>query len=286
MAKVRIVVDSTADIPPEIRQRLGIEMVPLKVHFGTETYLDSITITSEQFFKMLSEAKEMPTTSQPSPVDFLEKYKKLLEEPDTAIISIHLSAAFSGTYQSAVLAKSLLGGEADIRIVDSKTASLGIGLLAMAAAEAAQSGADADECIRVIQNLKRETRLYFLVDTLEYLHKNGRIGKASAVFGSLLNIKPILSIHDEEGTIYPVDKVRGSRKAMNRIVELLKNDFDGKEIDVAIVHANSEASAKELEEVMRDSFNVRNTSYFTLGPVIGTHVGPGTLGLFVTPASV
>jgi DegV family protein with EDD domain len=285
MANVRIVVDSTADIPLEIRQRLGIEMVPLKVHFGSETYLDSVTINSEQFLQMLAEAKEMPTTSQPSPVDFLEKYKKLLEEPSTAIISIHLSSAFSGTYQSAVLAKSLLGTEADIHIVDSKTASIGIGLLAMAAAEAAQAGKDTEECLQLIASVKAQSRLYFLVDTLEYLHRNGRIGKASAVFGSLLNIKPILSI-DDEGTIYPVDKVRGSRKAMNRIVELLQNDFAGKELNVNFVHANAESACREFEEVLREHFSVRNTSYYMLGPVISTHVGPGTLGLIVTPAAM
>ncbi|WP_199617858.1 DegV family protein [Paenibacillus alkalitolerans] len=281
MANVRIVVDSTADIPLEERRRLGIEMVPLKVHFGKETYLDSVTITSEQFFDKLAAAKDMPTTSQPSPADFLETYKKLLEEPDTAIISIHLSSAFSGTYQSAVLAKSLLGTEADIRIVDSKSASLGFGLLAMAAAEAVQSGKDIDHCMRLIETLKANTRLYFLVDTLEYLHRNGRIGKASAVFGSLLNIKPILSI-DNEGMIYPVDKVRGSKKAMNRIVELFQNDFSGKEVDVTIVHANAVPAGQQFEAVLREHFSVRNTSYYTLGPVIGTHVGPGTLGVFVT----
>ncbi|WP_274361539.1 DegV family protein [Paenibacillus thermotolerans] len=283
MANVRIVVDSTADIPLDIRQRLGIEMVPLKVHFGNETYLDSVTIHADQFFEKLAAAKEMPTTSQPSPVDFLEKYKKLLEEPDTAIISIHLSSAFSGTYQSAVLAKSLLGTESNIHIVDSKTASLGVGILAMAAAEAAQSGASAEQILQLIETTKQQTRLYFLVDTLEYLHKNGRIGKASAVFGSLLNIKPILSI-DDEGTIYPVDRVRGSRKAMNRIVELLKNDFNGKEVDISIVHAVAEQPSKELEQVIREHFNVRTASFYELGPVIGTHVGPGTLGLFMTPA--
>ncbi|WP_309121344.1 DegV family protein [Paenibacillus sp.] len=284
MGKVRIVVDSTSDLPKDVRERLGIEMVPLKVHFGNETFLDSVTLASSDFFVKLAGTKEMPTTSQPSPVDFVDVYKKLLEEPGTAIISIHLSSAFSGTYQSAVLAKSLLGGDPNIHIVDSKSASLGFGMLAIAAAEAAANGADVEAILARIRSLKEQTQLYFLVDTLEYLHRNGRIGKASAVFGSLLNIKPILSIDPEEGVIYPVDKVRGSRKAMGRIVELLQEKFDGKSIDVMFVHANARAGAEEFEGVLKERFDVKDVSYFELGPVIGTHVGPGTLGLFVTPA--
>lgn len=281
MAKVRIVVDSTSDLPKDVRDRLGIEMVPLKVHFGNETFLDSVTLTTGEFFGRLSTAKEMPTTSQPSPVDFLEVYKKLLEEPDVTIISLHLSSALSGTYQSAVLAKSLLGGDENIAIVDTKSASLGIGMLAVAAAEAAANGVDKEDILSMIQGMKDRSQLYFLVDTLEFLHRNGRIGKASAVFGSLLNIKPILSI-DDEGVIFPVDKIRGSRKAMGRIVELLKERFDDKEVDVTFVHAQALEGAKEFAGIVQEQFTVRHTSYYELGPVIGTHVGPGTLGLFVT----
>lgn len=285
MANVRIVVDSTADIPQDIRERLGIEMVPLKVHFGNETYLDSVTLHAEQFFNMLPQAKEMPTTSQPSPVDFQEVYKRLLNEPDTAIISIHLSSALSGTYQSAMLAKSMLGEESGITIVDSKTASLGIGMLAMAASEAAKNGASVEECVALIASMREQSSLYFLVDTLEYLHRNGRIGKASAVFGSLLNIKPILSI-DEEGAIYPVDKIRGARKAMSRIVELLQQDYAGKQVDVTLVHANALEASESFVGLLKETFDIRNVSFYPLGPVVGTHVGPGTFGVFVTPVSL
>jgi DegV family protein with EDD domain len=284
MAKVKIVVDSTADLPQEVRERYGIEMVPLKVHFGNETYLDSVTIQSKAFFEKLAAAEHLPTTSQPSPVDFVEVYRRLLNEPDTeAILSFHLSSAFSGTYQSAMLAKSMLDNDEKITIVDSKSASLGFGMLAIAAAEAAENGASAEECLDAAKRLKEETQLYFLVDTLEYLHRNGRIGKASAVFGSLLNIKPILSI-GEDGVIVPVGKERGSRKAMKRIMELLKGRFNGMEVDAMFVHANSPDSVEQLESLLKEHFTVRNTSTYELGPVIGTHVGPGTIGLFVHPA--
>lgn len=213
MGKIRIVTDSTADIPADVRQQLDIEVVPLKVHFDSEAFLDGVTITSEQFIDKLVSSASLPTTSQPSPVEFLDVYSRLGAEPDTHIISIHLSSALSGTYQSAVLAKSMYEGAAEITVVDSKSACYGIGLLAAAAARAAQEGRTAEEIERLVQTLRSDTRIYFLVDTLQYLQKGGRIGKAAAVVGSLLNIKPILSI-DDDGQVNSVDKVRGQKKAM------------------------------------------------------------------------
>jgi len=286
VVNVRIVVDSTSDLPLEVREKFKIEMVPLKVHFGNETYLDSVTISSADFFKKLVESDHLPTTSQPSPVDFMEVYKKLLQEPDTRILSFHLSSAFSGTYQSAVLAKSMLDNDERITIYDSKSASLGFGILAIAAAEAAEKGASVDEILEHVRNIQKNLQLYFLVDTLEYLHRNGRIGKASAVFGSLLNIKPILSIDPNEGVIFPVDKVRGSRKAMGRIVEMLKERFGDQEVDVLLVHANSPGNAEQLSSLMKENFKIGDMSAYELGPVIGTHVGPGTVGLFMKPSSI
>lgn len=282
MSTVRIVTDSTADIPEEIRQELGIEMIPLKVHFGSEVFKDGVTMRAEQFYEKLAEAKELPTTSQPSPVDFLDIYKKLAEEPGTEIISIHLSSAFSGTYQSAVLAKSLLEEKVKITIVDSKSASYGIGVLAVAAAQAVKQGKSAAECLALIDRLRKQTKLYFLVDTLEYLQKGGRIGKASAVLGSLLNIKPILTI-DEEGMVAPVDKVRGQKKAIARIVEMLREEVPSNEVKLVVAHANAPETADELAALLKKQFEKEQVLYTILGPVIGTHVGPGTVAAFVIP---
>jgi len=282
MGTIRIVTDSTADIPQEIRQELGIEMVPLKVHFGNETYEDGVTIHPKQFYSKLSESQELPTTSQPSPVDFLELYRKLAAEPDTHIISIHLSSAFSGTYQSALLAKSLMEDKANITVVDSKSASYGIGMLVVAAAEAARAGKTADECLEIVRRLRKETKLYFLVDTLEYLQKGGRIGKASAVLGSLLNIKPILTI-DDEGVVAPVDKVRGQKKAMARIIELLNEQVRADRVRLIVAHSNAEQTAKELASMLERQFHSDGVLYTEIGPVIGTHVGPGTVAAFVCP---
>lgn len=225
MGKVRIVTDSTSDIPEEVKKRLGISVVPLKVLFGEETFLDAVTITSEQFYEKLAQSSVLPTTSQPSPNEFSEVYERLIaEDADSPIISIHLSAALSGTYQSAVIAHSMLEQEADITIIDSKSASYGFGLRVVRAAEMAQAGESKERIIEEIERLERSTNLYFLVDTLEYLQKGGRIGKASALIGSILNIKPILSL-DKEGVVLAVDKVRGSKKAMARIIELLKQTY-------------------------------------------------------------
>lgn len=283
MAKFRIVTDSTADIPQSVREKHHIEMVPLKVHFGEETFLDAIDLQSEQFYPKLAEAAALPTTSQPSPVDFLEVYKKILEEdPETHIFSIHLSAALSGTYQSAELAKNLMEGDERLTIIDSRWASYGIGLLVLAAAEAAEKGFSKDEIMERLQAIRDSSKVYFLVDTLEFLQKGGRIGKAAAVLGSLLNIKPILTI-DDEGEVASVDKVRGTKRAAQRIIELLKQDYADKDVDIAIVHSNDMAAAESMVKLLQENFRVNKVTYASIGPVIGTHTGPGTVGIFMGP---
>ena len=282
LSKIKIVTDSTADISREKREALGIEMVPLKVHFGTETYYDGIDISSSEFYTKLEDSSELPTTSQPSPVDFMELYKKAADEPGTEIISIHLSAAFSGTYQSALLAKSLLEEQTVIHIMDSRSASFGHGMLALTAAEEAKAGKSAEEILELIEKMRSQSRIYFIVDTLQYLYKGGRIGKASAMFGSLLNIKPILTI-DDAGEVAPVDKVRGQKKAIARMIELVKQEFGDRPVRLAVGHAESQESAQELRDLVCEQLNVTTDEYIEIGPVIGTHTGPGTLAVFVFP---
>lgn len=286
MAKIKIVTDSTADLPQEIREQHGVEMVPLKIHFGEETLLDSVTVQSDEFYTKLAQSNAMPTTSQPSPVEFLEVYKRLLEEdPDTCIISIHISSALSGTYQSAVLAKSLLEEEGEnIVIVDSKSASSGLGMLVLAAAEAAAAGKSLQECENLALELRNHTQVYFLLDTLEYLHKGGRIGKASALVGSLLHIKPILSI-DQGGEVFPADKARGQKKAQARMIDLLRKDFSAEqEVNITIARTKADSGGEDLVKLIEDNFNVKHTRYSVIGPVIGTHTGPGTVAIFMSPA--
>ena len=283
MANIKIVTDSTSDLPRDVAETYGIEKIPLKVHFGSETYLDGVDLQSAEFFRKLAESAELPTTSQPSPVEFMEVYKKLADTPDTVIISLHISSAFSGTIQSATLAKSLLEEQVRIEIVDSKSTSYGLGMMAIAAAEAAREGKSVEEILEIVQRIRRETRLFFIVDTLEYLQKGGRIGKAAAMLGSLLNLKLILTV-DDSGEVAPVDKIRGSKKAVARVIELLQKDFGDRTVDVCVVHSVARERAEELLSLVSEALKVRNHTYSELGPVLGTHAGPGTLGVFVTPA--
>ncbi|WP_424765849.1 DegV family protein [Paenibacillus sp. sgz302251] len=281
MGKVRIVTDSTADIPAEVRERLGIVMVPLKVLFGEETYLDALTIDGDRFYEKLTQASALPTTSQPSPQEFLDVYERLLaEDADSPIISIHLSSALSGTYQSAVIAHSMLEQDSDITLIDSKSASYGFGMRVVKAAEMAQAGESKERIIEAHDKLQRDTQLYFLVDTLEYLQKGGRIGKASALIGSILNIKPILSL-DPTGVVIAVDKMRGSKKAIARIIELLKQEFGDEPVNVTMAWAQSNETGRELGELVKSQFNVQEIDWTTIGSVIGTHTGPAVSAVFM-----
>ncbi|CAM4284652.1 DegV family protein with EDD domain [Paenibacillus endophyticus] len=281
MGMVRIVTDSTADIPEEVRERLGISMIPLKVLFGEETFLDAVTIKSDGFYEKLAQSATLPTTSQPSPMEFSEVYEKLLaEDAESPIISIHLSAALSGTYQSAVIAHSMLEGQADITIMDSRSASYGFGMRVVQAAEMAQAGASKERIIEAIEQRERDTQLYFLVDTLEFLQKGGRIGKASALIGSILNIKPILSL-DADGVVLAVDKVRGSKKAMSRIIELLKQTYGDVPVGMTMAYSFRKDTAEELCEQIKSQFNVQEIGWTTIGAVIGTHTGPGASAVFM-----
>ncbi|CAG7603757.1 Protein DegV [Paenibacillus solanacearum] len=281
MSQVRIVTDSTADIPQDIREKYGIEMVPLKVMFGSESYRDGVDIGPDAFYEKLVLSSALPTTSQPSPAEFMDVFKRLAEAGDGPVISLQLSSAVSGTYQSALLAKSMID-DLDLTVVDTKSASYGIGLLAVEAAVAAREGKSKEEILERIAWLRKEMRLYFLVDTLEYLQKGGRIGKAAALVGSLLNIKPILSLNDE-GEVYSVEKVRGQKKAMNRIIELLKQDLAGKPIQLVVAYTTGRETAEELCSLIREQFEVVSVHYTHIGPVIGTHVGPGTVAAFAAP---
>lgn len=283
MGKVFVVTDSTADIPKKVAEELGITVVPLKVHFGEETYLDGISITAKQFYDKLQAAEKLPTTSQPSPLDFVNIYKELAEgEEDAHIISIHLSSALSGTYQSAAIAQNMLEDTVKVTVIDSRKASYAIGSIVVGVAELAKSGATAEQCLDRAYYLVENTFVYFLVDTLHYLQKGGRIGKASAVLGTLLNIKPILSL-DEMGEVFAKEKIRGNKKAFSRILDLLHEHAKHyKKVRLGISHAESLVEAEEAVATIKQSFNVDAVQVTDIGSVIGTHVGKGTIAIVLS----
>jgi len=281
MSKVYIVTDSTADIPKSLVEALGISVVPLKVHIQNETYLDRENLTADEFYHKLDGIEEFPTTSQPSPADFVKIYKRLANGEDAKIISIHLSSALSGTVQSALLAKTMvedLGIE--VAIVDSKKASYSIGIVVVAVAEAINNGMSFEDGVKLAARLSEETQVYFLVDSLDHLQKGGRIGKAASLFGSLLNIKPILSLN-EQGEVFPVDKIRGRNKAMAKLIEYFTDYAEGKKINAGISHAANINDAKLFEQKLREHFDVQNIVITDIGPVIGTHVGQGTIAVMM-----
>ncbi|WP_027409275.1 DegV family protein [Anoxybacteroides tepidamans] len=274
--RTAIVTDSTAYIPKIVRESLRIHMIPLSVTFGNETYREEIDIDAEQFFVEVKQHKHLPTTSQPPIGAFVELFETLAKEYD-AVISIHLSSGISGTYQGAVTAGTMVDG-IDVYPYDSEISCMAQGFYVLEAARMASEGRTPDEIIARLDEIKKSLRAYFMVDDLIHLQRGGRLSGAQAFIGSLLQVKPLL--HFENKVIVPFEKIRTRKKAIKRIEELLAEDAKlGVPMKAAIIHANRLGEAKawksELEEVYTNvEFSI---SYF--GPVIGTHLGEGALGL-------
>ncbi|ERI09154.1 DegV family protein [Aneurinibacillus aneurinilyticus] len=280
--KLYIVTDSTADIPKELAAELDIHIVPLKVHIGDMTYLDGVTLSTGEFYEKLAQADKLPRTSQPSPADFVDVYESLAaREEDGEVISIHLSSALSGTYQTANLAKDMVREKINVHAIDSRTASYALGAIVVAVARAARVGNGLQYCLDLTQRLIANHKAFFVMDTLMYLQKGGRIGKASAVLGSLLNVKPILTF-DEAGEVAAVEKVRGKKKAVGRIVDLINEYAAGEPVVASVVHATSHEEAEALKVRVAETLNITEDIVVTeLGPVIGTYGGPGLLAVML-----
>lgn len=274
MSFVRIVTDSTADLPVSIVQDYGITIVPLKVFFGEEVYLDGVTLHNREFYQKMAASKNLPTTSQPSPAEFVAHYEPLIKE-GAEIISIHISSAMSGTIQSALLAKTMLNYNG-LEIIDSLTVSIGLGQMVLAAARAAREGRTKEDIISLVRDIMADQQVFFMADTLDNLQRGGRIGKAQAFFGSLLNIKPVLTFKD--GYVYPREKVRGRLKAMDRLAQIAYERVQSSPVQCMLVHSNDLAAIKQLQDKMLARLNISELIICELGPVVGTHGGPGIVG--------
>lgn len=274
-----IVLDSTSDFFDARERHANMRIVPLYVLFDGEALRDHVDIGPEAFYDRLAASKTLPTTSQPTPGDFLACYEELRAAGFARIWSLHLTAKLSGTYESAVRAAGELGGDV-VRVVDTETASLACALLAEAVDRRLERGTTDEELDELVGRFKQVNRVVFTVDTLEYLQKGGRIGKAQALAGSLLHVKPILSIRD--GVVEPIGRVRGRQKAVAefaRIFEAETEDRDG--LRLAIAHANAPEWVEVLTEMAR-AVRPRATLELveTLGAVVGAHAGPGAVGFF------
>lgn len=276
---VKVVTDSTADLPPELVAELGITVVPLQVIFGDKAYRDGPDISSEQFFQMLASTKELPHTSQPSVGEFTQVYEALYSDTDK-ILSIHLSAGFSGTVGTAQLAARSLIGRCTVEVIDSGTVSMAMGFAVIAAARAARGGADLDACSAAARSALRRQRLAVTVDTLEYLRRGGRIGRAAALVGGLLRMKPILTIRD--GEAFPLARVRTRKKALEEMLNICLRDAVIEE--AIIMDSTTPDDARQIRDAVAARCPGIPIHSGRIGPVIGVHGGPGLIGLAVVLA--
>ena len=274
-----IVLDSTSDFVDARDRHANMRLVPLYVLFDGESLRDHVDISSAAFYERLASAKSLPTTSQPTPGDFLACYEELAAAGFERIWSLHLTSKLSGTFESARRAAEQLGGDR-VRVVDSGTASLAVAMLAEAVDRRLEAGTTDEEVAELVERFKRVNRVVFTVATLEYLQKGGRIGKAQALAGSLLNVKPILTV--EDGVIVPLGRVRGRQKALVEFAKLFAAETtDGEGLHLAIAHAN----APEWIDVLTDMAHTLRPKATVdlvqpLGAVVGTHAGPGAVGFF------
>ncbi len=278
MGKVAVVTDSTAYIPPDLLQRYRITVTPQILIWGEETFQDGVDIQPSEFYQRLSTAKIMPTTSQVSVVTMQNTFQHLVDEGHE-VLGIFISSKLSGTIQSAVQAREAMGpAAAKVAIVDSLTTAMAMGFIALTAARAAQEGASLQECQKLAETAREHVGVYFVVDTLEFLHRGGRIGGAQRFVGTLLNMKPVLTLQD--GRVEAVERVRTKGKAVERVLELVGEKIKGKTpVRMATLHANAAEEARQLLERATAMFHAEEGIFSEVSPVIGTHVGPGTLGL-------
>jgi len=269
---VKIVTDSTADLPPHLIQELGITVVPAYVGFGSKTYRDGVDITQDELYQKMVAENVPATTSQPPPADFADVYQKLLKETDE-IVSIQATGKLSGLYNSALQGKEMVSGGSRIEVVDSLSVSMGLGLLTLAAARMAEAGESLPRIIEEVRQSIPHIRIWGFFDTLKYLLRGGRIGKAKALLGSVLNVKPMLTMRD--GELHPAGFARTRAKGIERLISNLKNSVNVQ--DVAIVHSTTPDDAQTLKERISSFFDKNSIHVSRLGPALGVHGGPGAL---------
>jgi DegV family protein with EDD domain len=269
---VKIVTDSSADLPSAVVEELGITVVPLYVRFGEKVYRDRVDIHEDEFYQRLQSDPVHPNTIQPTPQDFAEVYQKLSQEAD-GIVSIHISAKLSGTYNSAVQGKELTEKKCPIEVIDSQATTMGLGLIDLIAAKAAMTGKSLPEVVEEARQVIPDIHFLALFDTLKYLLLGGRIGKAKHLLGSILNVKPMLTLRD--GEVVPAGQVRTRSKGIERLIDFVSSATDIQ--DLAVVHNTTPEEAQTLAERLSTIFAKEKISVARVGPTLGVHMGPGAL---------
>jgi DegV family protein with EDD domain len=269
---IKIVTDSTADLPPQLAKELDITVVPVYLRFGDEVYRDVVDISQDEFYRRLINDPIHPSTTQPTPQDFIDVYKELSKKAD-GIISIHVSSKLSGTCNSALRGKEAVGKECPIEVIDSEVVTMGLGLLTIAANTMAQSGKNLQQVVKEVKEIIPSIHVFGLLDTLKYLALGGRIGKMQALLGSVLNIKPMLTIKD--GELTPAGRVRSRAKGIDILVDYVKNTADIQ--DLAVIYNTSLEEAQVLVRRLGAVFPEERIRLARLGPALGVHTGPGIL---------
>lgn len=280
MSKVKIFTDSAADLPKEILAQYDIGMVPILISFPEQSYADGVDLTAGEFYQLMDKAPRLPVTSQPSPLDFVQEFIPYLES-GRSIVSINLSSGLSGTVESALLAKDSLGEKAaNLHLVDSRSASMGQGVLVLLAAKLAEQGRTAEEIVRTVQTGREQLMHLFTLDTTENLVKGGRISRAKGTLGDLLNIKPILYL-DDAGKIDMLDKVRGRKKSLRYLMDSYSDQASTDVYPfIGISHADCLPEAEEVANQMRSLRPETEVVLGTIGAAVGTHVARGCIAIF------
>ncbi len=277
---LRIVTDSTVDVPAGWEKEYDIKVIPINIQFGEKTYLQNVDLDSEGFYKLVDETKKIPKTSQPSPHQFMEFYKKIAQKGDT-ILSVHVTSKLSGTYASAVVAAQELKDMFKVVPVDSAGGSLGLGLMCREARKMDRAGESVEQIVKYLEGIRERVRIIVTLDTLEYARMSGRIGTFSAALASMLNVKPIAVL--KNGVVDMVEKVRTRKVALDRIIEMAVEEFGDQPIYLGIVHARDIVSGNALMAEAKKRFNIKDTVLTELSISLAANFGPGTVGLVLYP---
>lgn len=277
---IHLVTDSTSYLPQDLRNKYDAHVISLKICIEGRTCDEEGDITKEEFYRLLADVSTAPTTSQPAVGEFIALYEPLVENEGDEVISIYISEGISGTVPNAQMAAQQVAPDR-IHVVDSRTSAGGLMILAMAAGEAIAAGKGVDEVLAMLDRMVEESCAYFMVEDLAYLHKGGRINTASRFLGTLLNIKPILYMH--EGKIEALDKTRTTSRARTRVLDEVAQKLGARPSFVVVVHIQAAEAAAEMVQRVRERLNCKTVQVQEVGPVIGTHVGPGFLGVCACP---
>jgi DegV family protein with EDD domain len=277
---LQIVTDGAADLPIEWLNEYDIQVIPINIHFGDKTYLQYLDLDNEGFYRMVDETNKIPKTSQPSPHQFIEFYRKIAR-PGDMIFSMHVTSSLSGTYESSVVAADELKGEINIIPFDSACGSAGLGMMCREARILDRAGSSLEQIMKRMEAIRKCITITLALDTLKYARMSGRVGTLQAAIASALNVKPIVTLQD--GMLQMTERVRTRRSSVDRVIKIVKEKFGGSRLNMAVVHARDFESAKILLEKVRSSFNFKDLITTDLSISVAANLGPGTLGIVAYP---